>query len=551
VDTSFLLKPPFVHAWGKQHDEAPTRYKTSYTPFAEAWKYISTLEHFQGYLKLMSLGVFLRSRVTLLCGLAAFLIAGSFAVRHICTWPDRVAYSGDESYEGVALAEIVRLGQGEPIYAAGAANSFAEVPYGPLFYLAGRHAISLQRPSCFPLRLLSVFSMFGCAAGCGLLAYWLSRSYLAAFLAPLVFLSYGIVTDHGIQALSDAPALLLSFLGFLVAYRFRSSRAVLIAIPLMILGFYFKPQYLAGSAAVVLFFLFERQWRRAAEFTAVSTACVLALFGYFQWVAFSGQAFWRHFLLYQVSLLSWQRFGVALILYGLLFLLPLVFGIKYLRANENRLISCYLAVAVVLGLLTYSKYGSGVHYFFETALILSALVPAFFAKELTVHGRPIKLLFVFAIMVLTGQWLNTLPPAPSDYARHAAIQQYLRQNFPPATVSLGAAPGDLVQAGLRTPYASLFGLTLLAHRGVISDLDLVAEIEAHHFSLIVLSFDIQRERDPYWLRFYLTDSALAAVQREYVLVTSLDLPLPEKQRPQDRFYVYVPRLSVPVADRLQ
>jgi hypothetical protein len=302
---------------------------------------------------------------------------------------------------------------------------------------------------------------------------------------------------------------------------------------------------LGGPAAVLLFLLFERQWRRAAEFTGLSICCGLALFGYFQWVAFSGQAFWRHFLLYQATLLSWQRFAKAFFLFAFLFLLPLVFGIEYLRTNRNRLISCYLATAIVLGLLTYSKNASGVHYFFETALVVSSLVPALFAKELTTHGEPIDLLLILSIMLLAGQWSIKRSPAPSDFARHEAIQVYLRENFSPGADSLGAAPGDLLQAGLRTPYSGLFQLTQLTRRGLISDRDLVAGIQARHFALIVLSFDAQRERDPYWLHFYLTEPVLAAIQREYVLETSLDLPLPEKERPQDRFYVYVPRSGLP------
>ena len=168
-----------------------------------------------------------QSRALLLSFVVAFLIPLVFAARNLSTWPARLRYNGEESYEGVALAEMTRLGRGEAIYAAGARDHFDAATYGPLYYLLGKHLIRSLNPSYFPLRLLSLVGMLGCAAGCGILAFWLSQSYLALFLGPLVFLSYGMVTDHGLQALSDSAALLVSFTGFLVAYRLRNSRAVL------------------------------------------------------------------------------------------------------------------------------------------------------------------------------------------------------------------------------------------------------------------------------------------------------------------------------------
>src|SRR5215469_16513938 len=176
-----------------------------------------------------------KSRAFVLPAVAAFLIPSLFAARNLSSWRARLRYNGEESYEGVALAEMTRLGRGESIYAPGARDHFDAATYGPLYYLMGKHFVRFSNPSYLPLRLLSGVAMLGCAAGCGILAFWLTQSYLALFLGPMVFLSYGMVTDHGLQALSDGAALLVSFTGFLVAYRLRNSRAVLLAAPIMIL----------------------------------------------------------------------------------------------------------------------------------------------------------------------------------------------------------------------------------------------------------------------------------------------------------------------------
>ncbi len=476
-----------------------------------------------------------------LYGLVAFLLTGFFVARNLATWPSRISYPGDESYEGVALAEVLHLRQGVPIYAPAAVNGFDAATYGPLFYLLGEHLIDPNNLSYLPLRLLSVLGIFGCASCCGLLAFWLTKSYLAAFLSPLVFLSYGMVTGHAIQALSDGVALFLSFAGFLVAYRLRAGRAILLAAPLMILGFYYKPQFVAGPLAVLALLILQKRYREAAKFAALLASCGLGLFGFFQWVAFPGQAFWRHFLVYQTTLLSWQRFGVAAFVLALLLFLPVVLGLEYLRTYADKMLSCYLFFALLLGFLTYSKAGSGVHYFLESVLLLSVLIPALLAKDIALRRHPADVILLLGIMLFAGQWSMKRPPQATDFEQYDVIQSFLRQSFPPHARSLAIAPGDLLQAGLETPYSGLFPLTLLAHRGKVSDSGLATQIRACRFSIIVLSFDLQQEHDPYWLDFYGTPSTLEAIESSYELATRLDLPTPERERPQDGFYVYVPR----------
>jgi hypothetical protein len=477
----------------------------------------------------------------LVCGSAALLITSCFLTLNLSTWVGRLSYPGDESYEGIALAEMIHLRQGVPIYVPRAIERYDAATYGPLYYLFAGRLVNLHAPSFFPLRVLSVLGILGCAAGCGLLAFWLTNSYLAAFLSPMVFLSYGMVSSYGTEALSDGMALLLMFSGFLVAYRFQNSRGLLLAIPLMILGFYYKPQYVAGPTAVFFFLLCERKSRLAAEFGGLLAFCGLAMFGLFQWIVFYGQAFWRHFLLSQTALLSWHRFEKALFVVGLMLFLPLIFEVEYLRTYPNRLITHYLFFGIVFGTLTYSKDGSGVHYFFESILLVSILVPVLMVKQMNSQAYPIHFSLVLGIMLCAGQWSSTRPPKQSDVAPHNALQLFLREKFPPHAEALSVNPSELLQAGLETPFPGLFQLVQLAHRGVISDRYLVDQIQAGRFSVIVLSFDLREERDPYWLNFYLTTAILEAIKHSYVIVAGLDLPLPEKARQQDRFYVYVPR----------
>jgi hypothetical protein len=480
-------------------------------------------------------------RSSALCGFLAFLLAGFFAARNVSSWPARISYPGEESYEGCALAEAARLGQGVPIYAPSSAEGLAGATYGPLYFILSSHLIHPFSPSYFPLRLLSALAIVCCAGGCSLLTFWLTRSYFATFLSPLVFLSYGIVTYHGVSALSDNVALFLFFSGFLVAYRLRNSRAVLFAVPLMTLGFYYKQQFIAGPLALFACLLVEKCYVRAAQFAGTLAACGLGLFGFFQWIVFRGQEFWRHFLFFQATLFSWHQFKLGFLVFLFIFAVPLLLGFEFLRIHPDRMLQCYLISAVALGLLTIGKESAFIQYFYESILLISVLVPALLASSLAQRRGVLEVVVLLAFALVAGQWYTPPAPKPADLARYDAIQTYFRKSFPPQARALGFRGGDMVQAGLDTPFADLFQTELLTRRGIISDQDLIARIRAGWFSVIVLDFDLEKEQDPFWLNFYLTGPTRDAIQQNYQIAEKLEVPLPERLFEKDRFYIYVPR----------
>jgi hypothetical protein len=481
------------------------------------------------------------SRGALACVLAAFLLAGFFAVRNLSTWRTRMTYPGNESYEGCALAEAVRLAQGVPIYAPPSDKGFAGATYGPLYYLVGSRLVNPDNPSYFPLRLLSALAILGLAFCCSLLAFWVTRSRMAAALSPLVFMSYGVVTFHGISALSDSVALLFFFSGFLVAYRFRNSKALLLSAPLMCLGFCYKPQYIAGSLAVMLFLLIEKRYARLVQFLAALALFGFGLLGIFQWVAFPGQELWRHFFLYHITVISWYQFKIGLLVYVLMFGVAVLLAFEYLRTYPDRMLMCYMACAVVLGLITIARATAFIQYFFDTIFMVSVLVPALLARKIREGSFPPDVLLLLAIALFAGQWYTPPAPDPAAVRQFDALQSYFRTKFPPHARAIGLRSGDLVQAGLDTPFSDLLQTKTLAQRGVLSDKYLLKQIRADWFSLIVLDFDLQKETDPIWLNYYLTPAAREAIKSSYRVVDSLQVPDPEKLWKQDRFYIYVPR----------
>lgn len=478
---------------------------------------------------------------SLVLGLIPIVLAAVLAVRNVSTWPARISYPGEESYEGSALVEAARLAQGVPIYAPASPEGFSEATYGPLYYLVGSRLIDLRHPSYFPLRLLSAIAILGCAFGCGLLAFWVTRNRWAALFAPPVFLSYGIVTFHGVSALSDNVALLLMFASFLVAYRFRYTRAILWAAPLMVLGFYYKQQFIAGPLAVFVFLLLERRYALAAQFAGLLGVLGLGSLALFQWLVFRRQEFWRHFLFYQSPLYSWHQFGIGALAFTLMLGGPALLAWQFLREHPDRMMTCYLACAVFLGLATIGKEAGFIHYFYETILLVSALVPGLLLSRIDHRSGIVEIAVLLVIGLIGGQWYTPRPPTAADWAQYTAEQSFLRGKFPPHSRALGYRAGDLFQAGFDTPFDTLYQTELLARYGIVSDRYLQERIKQHWFRFIVLDFDLSTEHDPTLLNYYLTQETRAAIEQNYRVVSNIRVPGPEQFLSLDHFYIYEPR----------
>lgn len=473
-----------------------------------------------------------------------FLIVGAFAVWNLASWPARIGYPGDESYEDFALTDMVHVRSGIPIYSTRGGQGFSDATYGPLYYLLGGRLVDPGHPSYLPLRVLSGFAMLGCAGLCGLLGFWLTGKPFAAALSSVLFLGWGMGTGHGILALSDGMAVFLAFAGFLVAYRFRNGRSLLLAAPLMILSFYYKPQYIAGPAAVLLFLVIEKRYRLAGEFATVLAASGLALLAFFQFVVFKGQEFYQYFLFHQAPLLSWAGFlRRTMPLFGLVMLPPAILAVSWVRDHRDRLIACYLLCAAALGVLTYSKDMSGTQYFFELVLLLSVLLSTVLTEKLNGRLYPLDVvMFVFVVLVVQQVLAGPGPqPRATDTAKYDAVQSFLQSNFTRGSASLSTIPTDALQAGLGVPYSGIFVLTTLSSRGRVSDRNLVSQISGDRFAVIILGIDLDKETDPYWINFVLTPGMRKAIRSNYELVASFDMPAFLKHRPQDKFYIYAPK----------
>lgn len=470
-------------------------------------------------------------------------MAGGCAAIQLSSWPARLSYPGELSdIEGMRLVEMLHLREGTPIYAFPTGDRFDASIYGPIYYLLGAQLVDPSAPSVIVLRGVSALATLGLAACCAMLAYWLSRRVPAAILAALMFLSYGFVTRQGISARSDLAAVLLAFLGFLVAFRYRNDRRILLAVPLMVLSFFYKQQYVAGPLAVLLFLFLERRFRQAAEFFSLLTMSGLTLLAIFQFGVFSGQAFFHHFFLFNATPFSWTQFKYAGLMFFLIVLLvPLLIGMDFLRRHPQALLGCYLACSVLLASVTVSKLGSDAHYWLECVLVLSALTASTVTEGILEQARALELTCLLGIALFFAQFFSPPGPHPRDFAHDAAIQKYLRQNFPPHTPALSQWAGDLVRAGLDVPISDLAQYEFLVRVGTLSDRPLLDQIHGRRFGLIVTNYDMRAEPPSRARGGRLPGAWAAAILANYQPAANLEMPNPEKVWPDDRFHIWIPR----------
>ena len=475
--------------------------------------------------------------------LVAIGLAGFFAVLQLSKWPARFEYPGEEDFvEGTQLAEMLHLRQGRRIYDPPSAGRFDGAIYGPLFYLLGARVVDPNKPAYTPLRVISLLATLGLAVECVVLAFWLSQSAFAATLAPLLFFSNAFVARYGVSARADAVGLLLAVSGFLLAFRFRISRALLYAAPLMLFSSFYKPQFMAGPLAVLLLLLFEKRYRRAAEFAGILAAGGLALLAFFTWVVFPGQAFLLHFLAYNALPFQGTMLLSGILVFGVVLTVPFIGSLRFLARQPNRLVTCYLGCAVVVYCLVGSLSGASTNRCLECVVVLSCL----FAAQVATARSSTSAAWV-AVMGL-ALVLNTLffvpNPRPGNFDQDRTIQNYLRSQFPPGALCLTHYAGDPIRAGLDAPVTNLWHYAALIRKGLLSDRDIVAHIKGGRYGVILLDFDLRHPKSREVADFYLTQPMRNGILDGYELAMQFSIPRPERNGFGDgQVYAWIPRAA--------
>lgn len=481
----------------------------------------------------------------------ALALIGCFAVLQLSRWPQRLRYPGEEDgAEGTQLAEMVHLRQGIAIYRTTSSGEFEGAIYGPFAYLLGAAVINPVHPSYLPLRLLSLAATVGLASLAAMFVFQVTRSNFGAMLAPLVLLSSPYVARYGISARADMLALFISFAGFLAFFLRRESRPALVAAgALMLLSIFYKQQFIGAPAAVFVYLIGVRQFRRALEFATVLGVGAALLVAMFTWVVFEHQRFFTHFFIYNRLPFDKTIIVPEILMFAIPLFVPLLGSADYCDTHGDGLLKAY-ALFTAGGyflLLLSSGSGADTNRCLEAVLVLSCLLAARIA---TAPGVVAGLSWTGGL-ACTLVLLALLPSAfvvpvvrEQDFVADGALQTYLRGNFPPGTSALSYYPADPLRAGLAVPITNLWHYTALIRKGLISDRDIVDRILRKGYGVILLDYDLNPMNAASTGDFYTTKSMRDAILASYYDAAQLELPTPEVTRFSSKtVHIWVPRIG--------
>ncbi len=481
--------------------------------------------------------------------LLALTLVASFAIVQLANWPERLRYLGEEdAVEGTQLSEMVHLRRGVHIYRLPSSGEFDGALYGPLSYLLGAAVIDPNQPAYAPLRMLSLAATLGLAVASGWLAFTLTRRKLAGVLAVFLLFATAFIGRYGISARADMVALLLAFAGFLTFYNFRDSRcALIISAVLVLLSFYYKQQFLGAPGAIFVYLVLDKRFRQAFEFLFTVIAGGLILAGVFSFLIFPHQAFLQHFIAYNRLPFDRHVLLPEILMFAIPLFIPLLGSIDFLTQYPDKLVSCYVGVSVGSYFLLLFSSGSGAdtNRCLEPLVVLSCVFATRIAtSDGILPGMGWTAPFAATLALVSFLSFAFVVPhvRPSDFTADAALQNYLRANFPPRTSALGYYAGDPIRAGLDAPVTNLWGYTALIRKGVLSDREIVSRIDNGGYGVILLDFDLDRFNSSKMADFYTTRPMRDAVLRRYQQVARLNLPQPETSRFTDgSMYIWVPK----------
>jgi hypothetical protein len=338
----------------------------------------------------------------------------------------------------------------------------------------------------------------------------------------------------------------LSFCGFLIAYRFRNSRVILVSTAPGLLAFFYKQAFVGATLGVFVYLILQRRYKLAAQFAGLFATGLVIVVALCQFLLFRHQAFLLHAVAYNMLPFRRHEIDYGLLMFFFLLGIPVAGAIFFLLRRRDELVACYLACCTLIPLIAIGRAGSWVNYFVECSIVLFTLL----ACEVTRKDRTVLRSVVWLVLLAIALWLNhplaKRSPSPADFARDKALQLFLREHFPPETPGLGYYTGDLIRAGLDTPNTNLWHYVQLVRKGTLSGNEFLEEIEGRKVRVILLDFDQKPNRDDAIANFTLTADFRAAILNNYFLLDVLPMPPLEKHDGNEgQVFVWVPRTDMP------
>ncbi len=444
---------------------------------------------------------------------------------------------GDNVYpEAAGVVSAHRLAQGHGLYADYRRSPYIVTAFPPFWYSALAGAAKLGFSNLDSLTLFGRIFSLVCLGGMLMLSYFWSRHVGVkrhlAIVAPLLLLSFPVLTPWAIAARPDFPGLLLA-LAALYCVATRTSRtSVVLGAVLAASAFLTRHNAVAVPTAIVLWLMWSRKWKRAVAFCAVWGIVVASAFVAVQKASdgllglnLSGAKFGSFALTYVRDVIGrllespGNGFAIVLLALGLLGLL------QALRAGDARmrLATIYFVVACGFSFLGAAAAGAAVNHLLEPAFALTLMAPLGLERmESSWQDDSPAAIFAFTLIAvvllptLDVQRWNVMHNRPDDLRSFVPIVEKM-QVFTdiPYLAARASSPEFLDTASL--VYAERPGTQ------AAWSTDLANAFAQKKYDLIILSAPVEELyfKGGHYPRYPHLDSAVeAAISKNYVLCTA-------------------------------
>lgn len=417
--------------------------------------------------------------------------------------------------ENVMLANSWGLAAGLGLYRASMLN---EVPlfiatYPPIFYFIVAAGIKIWGITYIPGRIVSFFALIGCAVLIALISRRRGVSKFSSVLAAFLFLGAWPIYLWSRFLRVDSPAVFfeLAAVYSIAGGKYSKRRAALFVIFALLAGYTKQTAFgiVFGSLLIMIFYS-DNHWRRRGIFLA-SVYAISAILAFALIEIYTGWGFHKFVIETNMMGLSFDLFlqmTGALISDPVSIALISMSVIAIATEKQDRWLTPFVGIPLLLALATIGKMGSGPNYFIETIAVCSVASGVFIDRIKKPDQRSMKtaltFLLIFFSVACAGylRWgsvkslLNDAKYFKSPDTANTCIRftNLMRNTLPPGSLVLAQYSDLPLFAGCVPAMSDPLTMAMLVDRGAWNPAPVVTAIREKKIALVLTLEEITTDK---------------------------------------------------------
>lgn len=414
--------------------------------------------------------------------------------------------------EGSIVYSIEQVANGRPLYRSLDRPPYATTAYAPLFYVLAGHGTRWLGGGIdiayMVGRLLTLVATFACGFLVVALARRVGARSWEAWIGFVLVLANPNLVPWGYTARPDVLALSFALLGLWIhlgsgrRWRTFPTAACLLA------AIYTKQSMVAAPVTLIVFLLWRRRYRRAAELAALVFGAEAAIF--LSLDALMLGTFAMNTAYANVApLVPWQavEFTARFLLLASAptVLLTWIGRTRAQEGDEGRsMFQVYAVVSILLAVVTCTKGGAAKNYFLEPTIALCVMAPFgvrwIRLRQDTRAGALMLVTLAITCSLTPVRALKRTRELQAQASSNAPVLDHLART--PGLILFGDA-GLAVRAGRPILLLDKYNVSYMSDAGLVDVAQLVELLEQRGIAALVLDHpcaDVHENGQPWWPR---------------------------------------------------